>query len=54
MRRSNFVLKVLHRAANGEPLRVVIDQITAPTWTGHLAPALVRLLDHGVTGTVLA
>ena len=48
----NFVVKVLRRAADGGQLRVVTDQITAPTWTGHLAPALLRLLSHDVTGTV--
>ena len=47
----NFVLKLLRRAAGGAELRVVTDQVTAPTWTGHLAPALLRLLELGVTGT---
>ena len=47
----NFVLKVLRRAASGAELRVVTDQLTAPTWTAHLAPALMRLLELDVTGT---
>ena len=47
----NFVLSVLRRAASGAELRVVTDQVTAPTWTGHLAPALFRLLELGATGT---
>ncbi|MBV8529472.1 MAG: dTDP-4-dehydrorhamnose reductase [Candidatus Dormibacteraeota bacterium] len=47
----NFLLKVLHRAARGEQLRVVTDQVTAPTWTGHLAPALLRLIEMHATGT---
>jgi dTDP-4-dehydrorhamnose reductase len=29
----------------------VDDQEGSPTWTGHLAPALVRLLERGVPGT---
>lgn len=47
----NFVLTVLRRAAAGTELRVVTDQVTSPTWTGHLAPALLRLLEVGATGT---
>lgn len=47
----NFIVKLLHRAAGGAELRVVTDQVTSPTWTGHLAPALLRLLELGVTGT---
>ena len=47
----NFVLKVLRQAATGARLRVVTDQVTAPTWTGHLAPALLRLLELGANGT---
>ena len=47
----NFVLKVLGRAASGEELRVVSDQVTSPTWTAHLAPALVRLAARGNPGT---
>ena len=47
----NFILKLLQRAASGAELRVVSDQVTAPTWTGHLAPALLRLFELGATGT---
>lgn len=47
----NFVLSVLRQAATGAALRVVTDQVTAPTWTGHLAPALLRLLELGASGT---
>jgi dTDP-4-dehydrorhamnose reductase len=35
-----------------EPLRVVSDQIGCPTWTGHLAPALIGLIEREVTGLV--
>ena len=47
----NFVAKVLSRAAEGESLRVVTDQVGCPTWTGHLAPALVALAEGGAEGT---
>jgi dTDP-4-dehydrorhamnose reductase len=47
----NFVLSVLRQAAGGASLRVVDDQRGAPTWTGHLAPALLRLLERGTPGT---
>ena len=33
-------------------VRVVTDQIGSPTWTGHLAPALVGLLEREVAGVV--
>jgi dTDP-4-dehydrorhamnose reductase len=44
----HFVDTILRRARAGEPLRVVDDQRGSPTWTGDLAPALVRLAagDH--------
>jgi dTDP-4-dehydrorhamnose reductase len=34
------------------PLRVVSDQTGCPTWTGHLAPALLGLLEREVRGVV--
>jgi dTDP-4-dehydrorhamnose reductase len=33
-------------------VRVVTDQIGCPTWTGHLAPALIGLIERGVSGLV--
>lgn len=47
----NFVLTMLRLAREQGSLRVVADQQGSPTWTGHLAPALVRLVERGVVGT---
>lgn len=40
----NFLSAILARAACGEPLRVVNDQIGSPTWAGSLAEITVDLL----------
>ena len=47
----NFVLTMLKLARERGRLRVVADQWGSPTWTGHLAPALVRLVERSVPGT---
>ncbi|HEY2705794.1 MAG TPA: dTDP-4-dehydrorhamnose reductase [Candidatus Dormibacteraeota bacterium] len=47
----NFVLTMLRLGGSRPELRVVADQHGSPTWTGHLAPALLRLLELGVPGT---
>jgi dTDP-4-dehydrorhamnose reductase len=47
----NFVLTILRAAAEKPQLRVVADQLGSPTWTGHLAPALLRVIDRGIPGT---
>jgi dTDP-4-dehydrorhamnose reductase len=47
----NFVLTMLRAAEQGTPLRVVSDQVGTPTWTGHLAPALLRLIARDLPGT---
>lgn len=47
----NFVLTMLRLGRAGTSPRVVADQTGAPTWTGHLAPALLRLVGSGQTGT---
>ncbi|MGH7609274.1 MAG: dTDP-4-dehydrorhamnose reductase [Candidatus Dormibacteria bacterium] len=41
----NFPIAICRAAAQGRSLRVVDDQTGTPTWTGALAPALVRLLE---------
>ncbi len=47
----NFVLTILRLASERPEVRVVDDQRGIPTWTGHLAPAVLRLLDIGSPGT---
>lgn len=47
----NFVLTMLRLGRERDRLHVVGDQHGSPTWTGHLAPALLRLVDRGVPGT---
>jgi dTDP-4-dehydrorhamnose reductase len=34
------------------PVQVVTDQVGCPTWTGHLAPALLGVIERGVAGLV--
>jgi dTDP-4-dehydrorhamnose reductase len=41
----NFPLSICRAAAAGRRLRVVADQLGSPTWTGDLAPALIRLIE---------
>lgn len=47
----NFVLTILRAAAERPQLRVVADQLGTPTWTGHLAPALLRVIARDLPGT---
>lgn len=48
----NFVETMLRLAGEREAVQVVDDQIGSPTWSGHLAPALIGLLERGVRGIV--
>jgi dTDP-4-dehydrorhamnose reductase len=48
----NFAETMLGLAEDRESVQVVSDQIGCPTWTGHLAPALLGLLERGVAGVV--
>ena len=48
----NFVDTMLRLAGERDAVQVVDDQIGSPTWSGHLAPAVLGLLERGVCGLV--
>ncbi len=48
----NFVETMLRLAGEREAVQVVTDQIGSPTWSGHLAPAILGLLERDVRGLV--
>ena len=48
----NFVLTIRRAATERPVLRVVADQFGCPTWTGHLAAALLRAIARDVPGTL--
>jgi dTDP-4-dehydrorhamnose reductase len=48
----NFADTMLKLADERDAVQVVTDQVGCPTWTGHLAPALLGLLEREVAGLV--
>ena len=48
----NFVSAIASRIGQGEPLRVVSDQVGCPTYAPYLARALVDLTSAGASGIV--
>ncbi|NCO36061.1 MAG: dTDP-4-dehydrorhamnose reductase [Armatimonadetes bacterium CG2_30_59_28] len=48
---SNFVEAILRKAGAGETLRVVDDQVSAPTFSRDLAEKTAELVESGARGT---
>jgi dTDP-4-dehydrorhamnose reductase len=50
----SFIDRVLEQARRGDPLRIVDDQVTAPTWARDVAVALARLFPRWIAGSAPA
>lgn len=48
----NFVATMLRLAEDRDEVNVVADQIGCPTFTGHLAPALVDIAEQRLSGVL--
>ncbi len=48
----NFVDTMRRLAADRDEVTVVDDQVGSPTYTGHLAQALVEIAERGLAGTL--
>ena len=47
---NNFVKTMLRLAEEGKPIRVVSDQMGSPTYAENLAHAVLKVIEHGITG----
>lgn len=46
----NFIHRLVNRAANGERIRVPMDQVGSPTYAPNLADAVIEMSERGVEG----